>query len=130
MNEVWEPVIGFEGLYEVSNYGQIRSCERDVVCKDEKIKHFKTRILKPSIGKYGRNQYTLSKDGVKYPVREYQIVAQAFIPNSNNYLEINHIDGNNLNDNVDNLEWVSTEENIQHAQKYQLFNTYYKRFKK
>lgn len=128
MEEVWKPIKGFEGLYEISNLGNIKSCARVVVCKDGKIKHYKEKILKPGHGQYGRNQYTLSKENKKYNVRSYRLVAEVFLPNPNNLSEVNHIDGNNLNDCVDNLEWVDSETNLQHAIENDLFNTYYKRF--
>lgn len=115
---------GYEGLYEVSTDGQIRSCDRNIICKDGTIKHLKGRILKPGIGKYGRNQYTLTKNGIKESVRGYRVVAETFLPNPYNLPEVNHIDGNNLNDNLSNLEWVESEQNIRHGQERQLFNTY------
>ena len=127
--EIWKPVKYFEELYQVSNLGRVKSCERIILCKDGKIKHLKERILKPAAGVYGRNQYTLSKNGIKYNIRGYQLVAEAFLDNPNNYQEINHKDGNNLNDNVNNLEWISLEDNLQHALNNHLFDTYYKRFK-
>lgn len=100
----WKPIKNYEGLYEVSTDGQIRSCDRIIICKDGKVKTLKGRILKPGHGKYGRNQYSLTKNGIKESVRGYRIVAETFIPNPNNLPEINHIDGNNLNDRVENLE--------------------------
>lgn len=115
MEEKWKPIKGFEGLYEVSNTGKIRACERQIHCKDGKMKHYQKRILKPSIGKYGRNQYTLSKDGKKYNVRGYRLVAEMFLDNPHNLIEVNHKDGNNLNDNVNNLEWISPLDNVNHA---------------
>lgn len=124
---IWKPIRGFEGLYEVSNLGQIKSCEKAIVCKDGKIKYYKEKILKPAQGKYGRNQYTLSKNGIKYSVRGYRIVAETFLPNPNNYPEVNHKDGNNLNDNVDNLEWCDIDTNLQHALEHNLFITFHKR---
>lgn len=124
---IWKPIQNFEGLYEVSNTGQIKSCEKVIVCKDGKVKHYKEKILKPATGKYGRNQYTLSKNGIKYNVRGYRVVAETFLPNPNNFPEVNHIDGNNLNDNVENLEWCDINTNLQHALEHNLFNTFYKR---
>ena len=123
-NIIWKPIKGFEGLYEVSTEGQIKSCKKIIICKDGKVKHLKERILKPGKGKYGRNQYTLSKNGIKYSVRGYRIVAETFLKNPNNLPEVNHKDGNNSNDKLENLEWIDTEDNIKHGIKYDLFNTY------
>lgn len=127
MKEVWKPIANFEGLYEVSNTGKVRSCDRYILCKDGKIKHYKERILKPGHGTYGRNQYTLSKDDKKYNIRGYRIVAETFLDNPKHLPEVNHIDGNNLNDNVNNLEWVSVIDNVNHAKENHLFCTYHKR---
>ena len=127
--EIWKSIKNFEGLYEISNFGRIKSCKRDVLCKDGKIKHYNERILKPAKGKYGRNQYTLCKNGKKYSVRAYRLVAETFLENPNNLQEVNHKDGNNMNDNLDNLEWISSKDNLIHAQNNDLLNTYYKRFK-
>ena len=126
----WKYVKGYEGLYEVSTDGKIRSCDRTIQCKDGKIKHLKGRVLKSGHGKYGRNQYTLTKNGIKENVRGYRIVAETFIENPNNLPEVNHKDGNNLNDCVENLEWSTLENNIEHGQKEKLFNTYWNRFNK
>ena len=125
---IWKPIKGFEGLYEVSNQGQIKSCQRIIICKDGKKKHLKEKILNPAKGTYGRNQYTLCKNGIKYSVRGYRIVAETFLENPLNLPEVNHKDGNNLNDCVENLEWISQKDNEQHALSNNLFNTYYKRF--
>ena len=126
--EIWKPIKDFEGLYEVSTLGKIKSCEKTIICKDGKIKHYKERLLKPSQGKYGRNQYTLSKNGQKYSVRGYRIVAETFLENPLNLPEVNHKDGNNLNDALENLEWVTYQDNMEHGLQHDLFNTYYKRF--
>lgn len=128
MEELWRPIKDFEGLYEVSNLGRIKSCARAITCKDGKVKHLKERILQPGQGTYGRNQYSLCKEDHKYSVRGYRLVAEAFLPNPSGLPEINHKDGNNLNDCVDNLEWISLEDNTAHAIEHDLFNTYYNRF--
>lgn len=129
MEEKWKFITGFEGLYEVSNTGKIRACERYIHCKDGKTKHYKEKILKPSKGIYGRNQYTLSKNGKKYNVRGYRVVAEMFLDNPQHLIEVNHKDGNNLNDSVENLEWITPLNNVNHAKQNNLFNTYHKRQK-
>ena len=104
MKEEWKPIKGFEGLYEVSNTGKIRSL------------HFgKTRILSPGKDLQRYLHLVLCKDKVKKEFLVHRLVASAFIPNPNNKPEVNHIDGNKSNNNVDNLEWCTRECNMRHA---------------
>lgn len=103
MQEYWKPIEGFEN-YEVSNLGQVRS--------------FYTReakVLKPSINKDGYLKVGLRKDGKQYLKSIHRLVATAFIPNPEDKLQVNHIDGDKQNNTVFNLEWVTCKENIQHA---------------
>lgn len=73
------------------------------------------KVLKGSIGEHGYKYYRLSKDGKKKMFYAHRLVAEAFIENPNNLPIVNHIDGNKLNNNVKNLEWVSASDNIKHA---------------
>lgn len=104
MEEEWRPVKGYEGLYEVSNTGKVRS-----------LYFGKTRILSPCKNSQGYLQAVLCKDKVPKGLRVHRLVASAFIPNPNNKPEVNHIDGNKANNNVDNLEWCTREYNMRHA---------------
>ena len=76
--------------------------------------------LKGSISEHGYLYYRLSKDGKKKKYYAHRLVAEAFIPNPNGLPVVNHIDGNKLNNNIENLEWVSYSENTQHAHKEKL----------
>jgi len=115
MQEIWKDVKGYEGMYQVSNLGRIKSLDRTVVC-NRGYKLVKGMILKGEISKKGYCRIRLS-NGVnnrkKYFV--HRIVAFAFICNQDNKPFINHIDGNKLNNNITNLEWCTCSENIQHA---------------
>jgi hypothetical protein len=78
------------------------------------------KILQGSISENGYKYYRLSKDNAKHMFYAHRLVAEAFIPNPNGLPVVNHKDGNKLNNNVDNLEWVTYSENIAHAHKNEL----------
>lgn len=107
--EKWLPIVGYEGLYEISNLGRVKSFH-----KGKKLRH-EVGILKPCIlGKYYR--VVLHKPDHKRKLYGiHRLVAAAFIPNPNNYPEVNHIDENKLNNRVSNLEWVSHKYNIAYS---------------
>lgn len=110
MNETWKPVKGYEGIYEVSDLGQVRSLPRKV---HNYIKP--GRIIKPHNNGHSYQYITLYKgDGGKRKTYIHRLVAEAFIPNPENYEQINHKDFDKTNNAAVNLEWVSREENMQH----------------
>lgn len=116
--EIWKDIKEYEGLYQVSSYGRIRRIEKEITVvtphKGTFTKTYKGRILKPSI----RGMYygvDLSKASKIKRKHIHRIVAETFIPNPYNKPEVNHIDGNKLNNNVENLEWVTKSENAIHA---------------
>lgn len=115
--EIWKDIKDYEGLYQVSNLGNIKSLKRTVkISKSkEKYKEVPECILKPCHTKKGYLYVTLANNGIVKNARVHKLVANAFIPNSNENLQINHIDGNKENNNVNNLEWVTCKENIQKA---------------
>ena len=102
--EQWKPIEGYEGLYEISSYGNVVS------------HHGKTsRILAHRKGKSGYIQYGLSKNGIVTTVSAHRLVAQAFIPNPDNLETVSHKDENPENNHVDNLEWASREDNARYG---------------
>lgn len=103
--EVWKDVIGYEGYYQVSNLGRIRS----LMHRGSKRK--KPYIMHPHVQKNGYAYACLSKDKIPRVVRFHRIVASAFIPNPNKFPYINHIDENKTNNRADNLEWCTAKYN-------------------
>ena len=114
IEEIWKPISGYEGCYEASNKGHIRSVDRLVKCKNG-MRTSPTIVLKPSLGQWGYEQVTLRKEGKKKTVRINRIIAQTFIPNPDNLPQVNHIDGNKLNNCVENLEWCTPSQNMKHC---------------
>ena len=112
--EIWKPILGYEGYYEACNKGYIRSVDRLVKCKSG-VRISPATILKPSLGQWGYEQVTLRKEGNNKTVRVNRIIAQTFIPNPNNLPQVNHIDGNKTNNCVDNLEWCNASHNMKHC---------------
>ena len=114
MQEIWKDVIGFEGGYQVSNFGNVKSLSRVVPCKGGTRKTSE-RLCNPSYDKDGYRFVSLSFNGKRKNSRLHRIVAEAFIPNTNNLPQVNHKDGNKNNNCSENLEWCTSQENIVHS---------------
>ena len=114
LNEEWRGIDGYEDVYEVSNYGQVRSKDHYTtqVMKGTKCKHFyKGKVLTCVTDHYGYKVVVI--DGKQKKV--HQLVARAFIPNPNGFEIINHKDENRSNNNVENLEWCDRAYNIRYS---------------
>ena len=114
--EEWKSIEGYEGLYEVSNFGYVRSIERVIKAsrgEGTRIMQAKTltRIIDPS---NGYRRISLSKLGVVKKKYIHRLVALHFIPNPSNKKEVNHKDFDRTNPHIDNLEWVTSSENTRH----------------
>ena len=107
MSEIWKDIIGFEGLYQVSQFGNVRSLNYNHTSntKNLSIKHHHT----------GYKFVTLCGDNIHKNMFIHRLVACAFIPNPNNVPCVNHIDGDKSNNTVSNLEWMTYKENTRHA---------------
>lgn len=114
---MWMDIKGYEGLYQVSNYGRIKSLrgwngKRHV--KREKIINGWQQYSNKKY-EYKRNVVSLLKDGRRKEFKVHQLVAKAFVPNPNGFSVVNHKDFNPLNNYSENLEWTSFQENIAYS---------------
>lgn len=115
MEEVWKPIIGLEGLYEISSLGRVKSL-REMAATNKKFYYRGSIILKGSTTNNGYRRVTLT-DSNKRVIYQllHRLLAIHFIPNPNNLPHINHKDGNKLNNSLDNLEWCTNRDNVIHA---------------
>lgn len=128
MKEKWKEVVGYSGLYEVSNIGRVRSLDRKAYRKGKSKSGFmvtiKGKILKNKLN-HGYHHIHLYTGGKYRTKKVHRLVAKAFIPNPEDKPNVNHIDLDRTNNKVDNLEWCTQQENIDHSIKlgsYDLFD--------
>ena len=110
-NEVWKDVVGYEGLYKVSDKGNVYS----IVRIDNINRKRGGRILKPSSHTGGYIQVQLCKNGIRKTKYIHRLVAEAFIPNPEKLPEVNHKDENPSNNESSNLEWCDAKHNNNHG---------------
>ena len=116
MQEIWKDIVGYEGLYQVSNLGRVKSLG-NTKARKEKI------LLGVSISD-NYLQIGLNKNGERKRYVIHRLVAEAFIPNPLNKPQVNHINGNKKDNSVENLEWCTQCENIRHSIKKHLRGRY------
>ena len=109
--EIWKDIEGYEGRYQVSNRGNVKSLERTVWNNRGYYKTIQERILKAGKSNTGYLQVALFKDGKAKGYLVHQLVATAFCENPMRYTEVNHLDEDKTNNKVENLEWCSKSYN-------------------
>ena len=110
MCEIWKDIEGYEGIYQVSNFGNVKSLSRLTHFENTHKSGYrltKERILKSGVGSNGYSSVVLRKDGKSRTFMVHRLVALTFIPNLENLPEINHKDENKQNNHINNLEWCS-----------------------
>jgi hypothetical protein len=115
MKEVWKPVCGYEGLYEVSSLGNVKALAKTWIAGNGSFRAQREIILRAHTGKSGYQTIRLCKNGIRGTCKIHRLVAIAFKGMPAGALHINHIDGNKSNNHVSNLEWCTPSENIRHA---------------
>lgn len=115
IDEQWKPVVGFEGFYEVSNLGRVRSLDRVTVYGNGVKRIFTGRILTPCDAGKGYRNVMLQANGKRSTPRVCRVVAKAWIPNPDDLPQVNHKDEDKMNDAVENLEWCSANYNTNYG---------------
>lgn len=109
--EIWKNVTGYKPCYQVSNLGRVRSVSRITNCNNGKMNR-KEKVLRQSKDHSGYMcVYLYTLDGIKHTTFVHRLVAMAFVPNTDNHKEIDHLDGNKQNNVPGNLRWVTHQQN-------------------
>lgn len=123
--EIWKDIPDYEGYYQVSNMGNVKSLERMIIRKTGARQLTRSILLKPFRGRTSPYyQVQFSKNNFKCKFMVHRLVAKVFLPGWNPLLEVNHIDGNRFNNKTDNLEMCTWQMNIDHSIANNLKNDY------
>ena len=117
MNEEWRPIPGYEGYYEVSNIGRVRSLNRYTKSGWGTPVFHPSQMMKCRVVSNGYRHVKLTKDGRRCEPLVHRLVAEAFLPNPQNLPQVNHKDGDKSNDIVSNLEWCTHSDNQLHSRR-------------
>ena len=113
--EVWKDVVGYEGIYQVSNLGNVKSLSRIILRNGKYPFLSKEKLLKINVNKFGYSYISLENNGEQKYFLIHRLVGIAFILNNENKSDINHINGVKTDNIVNNLEWNTRKENIRHS---------------
>ena len=123
MTEIWKDIQGYEGFYQISNLGNVKSLERVVDKGNGILQHRKERIMnkRESVDGYYIAKLNVNKKSTSIAI--HILVARHFIDNPNNYPEVNHKDCNRKNNQVDNLEWCTHQQNVEYSKQLGHYKT-------
>lgn len=114
--DIWKDVIGYEGIYEVSNLGEVRTAlGKTTFTERHGVRNWKQRVLKQKTDNNGYKRVGLWKKGKEKTVLVHRIVAEAFVPKQKGKTIVNHINCDTSNNFASNLEWCDHKENLMHA---------------
>lgn len=113
-DEEWRDIPEWEGMYQISNKGRVKSVDRYVTGRDGVVKHRQEKLISIRPSGSGYCNVSLYRDNKEHNKGVHRLVAQAFIPNPKNLPEVDHIDSNPMNNCVENLRWVTAAENTAH----------------
>lgn len=112
--EIWKDVKGYKGIYQISNFGRVKSLARFIIVKNHK-RFLKEKMIKTNIDIYGYEYFIMNKNCHKKHCKIHRLVAETFLENPFNYTMINHKDENKQNNNVNNLEWCNAKYNLNYG---------------
>jgi hypothetical protein len=115
MEEIWKDILGYEGLYQVSNFGRVKSCEKIIPHFRGGTRLLPERIRKLAFDSYGYLVLDLYKNGIGKTYKVHRLVVLSFLNLVENKNQINHKNGIKYDNNLNNLEWCNNSENIIHA---------------
>lgn len=115
MEEIWKDIKGYEGVYQVSSFGNVRSYTRRVLYPSGRPHTYTGKLVKQEKTKDGYRRVQLSKDSVDKKFSVHRLVAETSIENPNNFPQVNHKDENRENNRLENLEWCSASYNINYG---------------